>query len=130
MYINQVLMLHVCFNIFCLNNAHLEDQSSCEGKDEALGMENGSIADFQITSSTAWSLPAKKGRLNGRYAWAADKNDRYQWIQVDLGEPKFVTKIATQGRPNQWATTYNISYSSNGQAFDQYQVDNVNKVRK
>ena len=93
-------------------------------------MENGSIADFQITSSTAWTFPAKKGRLNGRYAWAAGKNDRYQWIQVDLGELKFVTKIATQGRANQWATTYNISYSSNGQAFDQYQVDNVNKVRK
>ena len=123
-------MLHVCFNIFCLNNAHLEPQSSCESRDEALGMENGSIADFQITSSTAWTFPAEKGRLNGRQAWKAGKKDGYQWIQVDLGEVKFVTKIATQGLYRQWTTTYNISYSFNGQTFDQYQVHNVNKVRK
>ena len=88
-------------------------------------MENGNIADSQITSSTFWrGLASAKGRLNGATAWAAGQNDQNQWIQVDLGEQKIVTKIATQGRNNheQWVTSYVVSYSLNGQTFNQYQV--------
>lgn len=112
-----------------MNYAHLGSESPCEGRDEALGMENGSIADFQIISSTVWGgYSAEDGRLNGDRAWVAKKNDRNQWIQVDLGELKIVTKIATQGRKDedQWVTTYNVSY---GQKFNQYQVYSVDKVR-
>ena len=95
-------------------------------------MENGYIADSQITSSTFWErLVSAKGRLNGATAWAAGQNDQYQWIQVDLGEQKIVTKIATQGRNNydQWVTSYGVSYSLNGQTFNQYQVNTTDKVR-
>ena len=94
-------------------------------------MENGNIADSQITSSTFWKrLASAKGRLNGATAWAAGQNDQNQWIQVDLGEQKIVTKIATQGRNNydQWVTSYGVSYSLNGQTFNQYQVHSIDKV--
>ena len=95
-------------------------------------MENGNIADSQITSSTSLErFASAKGRLNGATAWAAGQNDQNQWIQVDLGEQKIVTKIATQGRNDydQWVTSYGVSYSLNGQIFNQYQVHSIDKVR-
>ena len=100
--------------------------------EKELGMENGKIQDYQITSSSDWNeLPAKNGRLNGPSCWAANKNGKNQWIQVDFEKPVVVTKIATQGRGehyHQWVESYTISYSLDGNNFKLYQVDGVEKV--
>ena len=104
----------------------------CPFGEKELGMENGKIQDDQITSSSDWNkLPAKNGRLNGSSCWAAGKNDKNQWIQVDFEKPVVVTKIATQGRGkyDQWVKSYTVSYSLDGNNFKPYQVDGVDKVR-
>ena len=97
-------------------------------------MENGNIADFQITSSSNYShhLTATKGRLNGAQSWAARRNDDNQWIQVYLGKLKIITSIDTQGRSDydQWVTKYVVSYSLDGHIFNQYQEHKADKVRK
>ncbi|XP_071801580.1 retinoschisin-like [Asterias amurensis] len=92
---------------------------------EKLGLEDGSIPDESITASSIRTeglyvgTPAG-GRLNkvppysniigGWHPYAADTN---QWIQVDLGNPTYVTGVLTQGRNGgaaQWVTKYKVQF--------------------
>ena len=60
-------------------------------------------------------------------AWIAKTSDKGQWIQVNLGKIKEVTKVGIQGRQDypQWVTKYRVSYSMDGQHFmEQNQVRN------
>ena len=91
-------------------------------------MENGAIADEQITASSQWDgyHAAVQGRLNFPEAdgkaggWAARTRDTKQWLQIDL-KNKYtnITRIATQGRngANEWVTEYRLQYSDNGVNF-------------
>ena len=108
---------------------------------EALGMENGTISDVQISASSQWSIDyaAIQGRLHfkavSQYggSWSAHKNDLQQWLQVDLGSQfTQVTRVATQGRLDysQWVTRYKLQYSNDGVNFQYYreQGQNADKV--
>ena len=80
---------------------------------EKLGLEDGSIPDESLSASSSWephdyqkstSTPAG-GRLNKIPpddnivgAWHPKVADTNQWIQVDLGNPTYVTGVLTQGR--------------------------------
>ncbi|EDO33727.1 predicted protein, partial [Nematostella vectensis] len=90
----------------------------------ALGVESGYILNSQITASTIWGVYHEpwRARLNNPMilggsvgSWSASINVIDQWLQVDLGSEKTITKVATQGRPNfagyQWVTRYVIQYS-------------------
>lgn len=68
----------------------------------------------------------QRARLNARGGWASRRNDRNQWIQVDLGKDETVTAIATQGRSNlkQWVTSYHLSSSLDGITFAKYKSRN------
>ena len=88
----------------------------------SLGMEDGRIKDSALSASTIYNAnhAAKLGRLNlvppsgFSGAWCAKTIDTNQWIQIDLGRPTTVTKVATQGRQDccdQWVTSYAVSYS-------------------
>ena len=79
-------------------------------------MESGKILDNQITAFSEWNdksnalYAAHQGRLNFKEvveggvakksgSWTAGKNDKNQWLQVDLlREESVVTSVATQGR--------------------------------
>ena len=47
----------------------------------SLGMENGKIADSQITASSEIS-PTFLARLNGRFAWCSRVSQNNSYIQV------------------------------------------------
>lgn len=94
-------------------------------------MENGAIADEQITASSQWDgyhsavqgrlyFPEADGKAGG---WAARTRDTHQWLQIDL-ESKYTntTTVATQGRngANEWVTEYSLQYSDNGVNFSYY----------
>jgi len=98
---------------------------------EALGMENGTISDSQISASSQWT--ADYGAIQGRLhikatpknagSWSAKQNDFDQWLQVDLGSQYIkVTRVATQGRRDysQWVTKYKLRYSNDGVNFQYY----------
>ena len=106
----------------------------CRSGEAAFGMQNGRIQNSQITASTLHSpgLSPQQGRLNSASSWSAGRNDQNQWIQVDLGREEVVTAIGTQGRANygQWVKTYSVSYGSNGNASEPYNIDDAVKVRK
>ena len=56
-------------------------------------------------------------------AWSTLFLEQGQWIQVDLGGIRKVTKIGTQGRAElyEWVTEYKVSYSYDGGYFEFYQ---------
>ena len=85
-----------------------------------LGMEDGRIADGQITGSSVYSNTGHhptNARLSSTGAWSAGANDLTQWIQVDLGQAKMVSGIVLQGREsyNQRVTRYKVQHG-NGSA--------------
>ena len=102
-------------------------------------MENEGITDGQITSSSQLddTHAAQEARLNfkadgsKRGGWSALINDFNQWLQVDLGNFKRVTRVASQGRNgrDQWVTRYRLQYSDDGLLF-QFYKEAVNSSAK
>ncbi|XP_035682686.1 lactadherin-like [Branchiostoma floridae] len=83
---------------------------------DALGMENGTIEDDDITASSHQnSRPPWAARLNGNGAWFP-LFSRSSWIQVDLKQRKTVSGVITQGfagSPQSWVTQYQVWYVNN-----------------
>jgi len=104
----------------------------------SLGIEDGRIPNSALTASTIYSavcaatfarlnLAAASGRVG---SWCVKTNNVNQWLQIDLGTPTTVTKVATQGRQDdsQWITSYSLSYSHAGSFWVQYTVRGRKKV--
>lgn len=94
-----------------------------------LGMQNRRISNARITASSTWSkiYSPQMGRLHSPKSWCSKVKDHYrQWLQIDLGRPSRVTKIATQGRKDarQWVKRYTLSYSQDGAVFTEYKAPN------
>ena len=114
--------------------------SLCIACSDPLGMESRKIADGQITASTEFNAShgATNCRLNFKAgggktgAWSTLRNDVHQWLQVDLGATTEVTGIQIQGRQeaDQWVTSFEISYSSDGTTYTPYQNSKVWKPMK
>ena len=91
-------------------------------------MSASSIKDNNHAANlTRLNLVAASGK---RGSWAAKTNNVNQWLQIDLGTPTTVTKVATQGRQDtsQWITSYSLSYSLAGSFWVQYTVRGKKKV--
>ncbi|KAM4641093.1 epithelial discoidin domain-containing receptor 1 isoform 2-T2 [Discoglossus pictus] len=114
------LLLSVCY---AEPDAHF-DPSSCR---YALGMQDRTIPDEDITASSAWSdsTEAKHSRLDshdGDGAWCPvgpvyPNNEEY--LQVDLRKLYFLTLVGTQGRDGgglgkEFARHYQLRYSRDG----------------
>ncbi|XP_024861529.1 epithelial discoidin domain-containing receptor 1 isoform X3 [Kryptolebias marmoratus] len=94
----------------------------------ALGMEDGTIPDSDITASSAWSdsTEAKHGRLStgeGDGAWCPVGPvfpSGSEYLQVDLHKLHFLALVGTQGRHadglgQEFARSYRLRYSRDGQ---------------
>ncbi|XP_071806159.1 retinoschisin-like [Asterias amurensis] len=116
----------------CQNTSSLSCNGKCApikvcGFFEKLGLEDGSIPDESLSASSNWerqggykgvSTPGG-GRLNKIPpdsstigAWQPSVADTNQWIQVDFGNPIYVTGVLTQGRWQhvQWVTKYKVQF--------------------
>ena len=88
-----------------------------------------------VSPTTQVYMPGN-GRLNfhlipGRVgAWAAGNLRENSWFQVDFGRFVKVTMVATQGRQDtlQWVTKYRLSYSYDGNFFQDYKEGGYVKV--
>ena len=95
-----------------------------------VGMESGSISDFQISASSQRddNYAASRARLNIKMngvkqgGWSPLRNDNNQWLQVDLGIYTTVTSVATQGRDgfDEWVIKYWLQYSVDGVIYHFY----------
>ncbi|XP_019632524.1 PREDICTED: inactive carboxypeptidase-like protein X2 [Branchiostoma belcheri] len=100
-----------------------------------MGMSTGTIPDSSITATSVYDnrFLAKMGRVGtNRKGWLARSlNMDAEWMKVDLGQESRVYGVVTQGRPdyNQWARTYKLSFSQDGQTWTTYaNLDGSDKV--
>ena len=103
-------------------------------------LSDSKMAEFQpVLSASTYNggrCAASLGRLNlaagsGKAgSWCANRNNVNQWLQIDLGTPTTITKVATQGRQDasQWVTSYSLSYSLAGSYWVQYTVRGKKRV--
>ena len=74
------------------------------------------------------------GRLNessGAGGWCSKtKSDRTDYLQVDMGEVRFLCGVATQGLQGSsvWTTSYKLQLSTDGITWNTYQETNIAKV--
>lgn len=103
----------------------------------AIGVEDRNIIlDARMTASTMYKgYHPYHGRLNenrGNKAWSPKtKNDRTDYLQVDMGAVQFVCAVATQGRSgtDEWTTSYKLYLSTDEVTWKPYKENNVEKVR-
>ncbi|XP_063045365.1 sushi, von Willebrand factor type A, EGF and pentraxin domain-containing protein 1-like [Engraulis encrasicolus] len=96
-----------------------------------LGLGTGLIADERMTASSVYVERLWRGVWDAHLArldnwarvnaWSPAKNNRLQWLQVDLGSPQTVTGIVTQGAKDlglpKYVTEFKISYSTDGHSW-------------
>uniref|UniRef100_A0A8C4ZM09 receptor protein-tyrosine kinase n=1 Tax=Gadus morhua TaxID=8049 RepID=A0A8C4ZM09_GADMO len=90
----------------------------------ALGMEDGTIPDSDITASSSWSdsTEAKLSKGEGDGAWCpagAVFPSATEYLQVDLHQLHFLALVGTQGRHadghgQEFARSYRLRYSRDG----------------
>ena len=104
---------------------------------EPLGMEDGTITDVQVTSSSRLddNHSPSQARLNFKEeenkagGWSTQPNDENPWLQVDLGSYTRVTRVATQGlnAKDEWVTKYKLQFSDDGKNFQNYKQQGDNE---
>ena len=97
-------------------------------------MENGAIADAQISASSQYDRNngPQRARLNGRGGWRPRTSNRDQWLQVDLEKHTTVSRIATQGRRRRYGpcvTRYRLQYSDDGMNYHSYKARGQDSVK-
>ncbi|XP_074211666.1 contactin-associated protein-like 3 isoform X1 [Camelus bactrianus] len=65
---------------------------------------------------------ASLNRRDGAGGWSPLVSNKYQWLQIDLGERMEVTAVATQGGygSSDWVTSYLLMFSDGGRNWKQY----------
>uniref|UniRef100_A0A8C6UTU1 receptor protein-tyrosine kinase n=1 Tax=Neogobius melanostomus TaxID=47308 RepID=A0A8C6UTU1_9GOBI len=88
----------------------------------ALGMEDGTIPDSDISASSAWSDSTEAEHWRGDGAWCpagAVFPSGSEYLQVDLRKLHFLALVGTQGRHadghgREFARSYRLRYSRDG----------------
>jgi hypothetical protein len=74
---------------------------------------------------------ASRGRLYGNNSWCSNASSNTEYIQINLGQVRTVTGIATQGdhTMDKWVRSYTISYRMDGKLWHTYKAGlNTDKV--
>ncbi|KAJ8339369.1 hypothetical protein SKAU_G00361550 [Synaphobranchus kaupii] len=104
--------------------------SGALGKDNCDSPLVSSLPQTSFNSSSQLSNThspgfAKLNRRDGAGGWSPLESDKYQWLEIDLGERTEVTAIATQGRygSSDWVTSYLLMFSDTGRNWKQYRQE-------
>ena len=100
--------------------------------------DKNAISDARMTASTVFDTRFYPyyGRLHenrGYGGWCPKTvTDRTDYLQVDMGEVRFLCGVATQGlqESSAWTTSYKLQLSTNGTAWNIYRETNIEKVRR
>ena len=74
-----------------------------------------------IATALALKVLTAEMELNHK-SWSSLVSNKYQWLQIDLGERMEVTAVATQGGygSSDWVTSYLLMFSDGGRNWKQY----------
>ncbi|XP_028607294.2 contactin-associated protein-like 2 isoform X1 [Podarcis muralis] len=121
------LFLWIFSNISCRARTALPSSQKCEEP-----LVSGLAPSFFSSSSSMPSASnsyapgfAKLNKRGGAGGWCPSDSDHYQWLQVDFGNRKQISSIATQGRysSSDWVTQYRMLYSDTGRNWKPYHQD-------
>ncbi|XP_017266467.1 contactin-associated protein-like 4 isoform X2 [Kryptolebias marmoratus] len=112
----------VAWILLCLRGTTGEEV--CDGSLVSNLQPSSFSSSSQLSSSHAPGF-AKLNRRDGAGGWSPLTSDRYQWLQVDLGERTRITAVATQGRygSSDWLTSYLLMFSDTGHNWKQYRQE-------
>lgn len=97
-----------------------------------VGLEDRRITNQQMSASSHWNNHyAFNARLNNKAenhggqfnwgGWCTDKEDKNQYLQVDLGRVRSVSGVATQGyMAEMYVSKYHLNYSTDGLTWRSY----------
>ncbi|XP_031565930.1 EGF-like repeat and discoidin I-like domain-containing protein 3 [Actinia tenebrosa] len=103
-----------------------------------LGIQNGKIPDAQITASSVFEWDSKAmqphyGRLHRQptkaydTAWCPSSKKIGEYLQIDLGSIKWITKVATQGQDyphfQSRVTEYTLAFSNTSGTWEDYRIN-------
>lgn len=85
---------------------------------QPLGVESGDLPNMRITSSSdaGTGKESWRCRLNAAEAWCAGNNTYNEYLELDLGRVRTISRVATQGHAvkSHWVKVYQLSYSTDG----------------
>ncbi|XP_060103746.1 contactin-associated protein-like 2 [Heteronotia binoei] len=118
------LFLWIFSNISCRARTALPSSQKC---DEPLvsNLAHSSFSSSSYLSNSYAPGYAKLNKRGGAGGWCPSDSDHYQWLQVDFGNRKQISSIATQGRysSSDWVTQYRMLYSDTGRNWKPYHQD-------
>ncbi|XP_047382680.1 contactin-associated protein-like 3 isoform X4 [Sciurus carolinensis] len=81
-----------------------------------------SFSSSSVLSSSHGPGFARLNRRDGAGGWTPLVSNKYQWLQIDLGERMEITAVATQGGygSSDWVTSYLLMFSDSGRNWKQY----------
>ncbi|KAM7166544.1 contactin-associated protein-like 4 [Macrochelys suwanniensis] len=70
---------------------------------------------------------ARLNRRDGAGGWSPLVSNKYQWLQIDLGERTEITAVASQGGygSSDWVTSYLLMFSDSGRNWKQYHQEEI-----
>ncbi|XP_059780338.1 contactin-associated protein-like 3 [Balaenoptera ricei] len=88
----------------------------------ASALARASFSSSSERSSSHGPGFASLNRRDGAGVWSPLVSNKYQWLQIDLGERMEVTAVATQGGygSSDWVTSYLLMFSDGGRNWKQY----------
>uniref|UniRef100_A0A8B9CRM1 Contactin associated protein 2 n=1 Tax=Anser brachyrhynchus TaxID=132585 RepID=A0A8B9CRM1_9AVES len=88
-------------------------------------LPHSSFSSSSFMTSSYMPGYAKLNKRGGAGGWSPSDSDHYQWLQVDFGNRKQISAIATQGRysSSDWVTQYRMLYSDTGRNWKPYHQD-------
>ncbi|XP_041420593.1 contactin-associated protein-like 4 isoform X1 [Xenopus laevis] len=114
----QLLIVFFC-NI--LATAKAESKYDCDGQLTSSLPQSHFSSSSELSSSHSAGF-ARLNRRDGAGGWSPLSSNKYQWLQIDLGERSEITGIATQGKygSSDWVTSYILMFSDTGRNWKQY----------
>ncbi|KAM4807989.1 contactin-associated protein-like 4 [Rhinophrynus dorsalis] len=112
----------MCLVVLNTNSfASLVHSNDCDGQLASSLPQSYFSSSSELSSSHSAGF-ARLNRRDGAGGWSPLITNRYQWLQVDLGERFEITAIATQGKygSSDWVTGYLLMFSDTGRNWKQY----------
>ncbi|KAM9508717.1 contactin-associated protein-like 4 isoform 5-T5 [Guaruba guarouba] len=113
--------------LLSVHNWHLATAGNAYNCDDQLvsALPQSSFSSSSELSSSHSPGFAKLNRREGAGGWSPLVSNKYQWLQIDLGERTEITAVATQGGygSSDWVTSYLLMFSDSGRNWRQYRQE-------
>ncbi|XP_029324091.1 contactin-associated protein-like 3 [Mus caroli] len=117
----DVLLLLLLLSVQTLPLVAAGDPHNCDAPLASSLPQLSFSSSSQLSSSHGPGF-ARLNRRDGAGGWTPLVSNKYQWLQIDLGERMEVTAVATQGGygSSDWVTSYLLMFSDGGRNWKQY----------